>query len=358
MKTLKDTTEHCLSSIRSFAVRGTAFIKRHPRILSVTGLALISFVMLFTVTATLSRVVVDDNGTTYTLLTLGRTPETILAGAGITLADDDVVTAQLDGTQKRISIERAFDVSIIMNDGTSTVVRLTSGTTVSDALKLAGVTVTDGTVTDVAGTTPVTDGLNINVEQFESAQRTQTEEVPFITTYRYSETLPMGSRQVLTEGKVGEKTYTYRDYLQDGAVVRSDLLSEELTVQPVNAVVMVGQGKVSEMAEKYPLDENGVPQGYKTVLNGKACAYTAPAGSITATGTVPQIGTVAVNPKIIPYGSKLFIASDDGYVYGYATAEDTGGALVSNRILADLYMDTDADCYAFGRRNVKVYILE
>ena len=62
---------------------------------------------------------------------------------------------------------------------------------------------------------------------------------------------------------------------------------------------------------------------------------------------------------MIPYGTKLFICSEDGKtVYGYATAADTGGAMLSGRILVDLYYDTVAECYQFGVRNMRVYVLD
>lgn len=357
MNKLKNLFTQHVSRVPSLFVQAKDVVRQHPAWSGVAALVLLSFVMLFSVTASLSPVTVDDDGVTRTVLTLCRTPKAILASAGISLADDDVVTASLDGPDKYICIERAFDVSITVNNGESTIVRLTNGT-VDDALKLAGVKTDAGTVTNIATTTPLTDGLNICVEQLDTEERVETEEVPFVTTYKYTEDQPVGSRQVIQAGAAGMKTCRYRDYLQDGEVVRSELLSEELTKQPVNAVILVGQGKVSEMASQFPLDENGLPKNYKTVLEGKACAYTAKPGAKTATGTIPKVGTVAVNPKIIPYGSKLFIVSNNGYVYGYATAEDTGGALMKNAIIADLYMDTVEDCYAFGRRNVKVYILE
>ena len=349
-------SEHRVSDLPTLFEKGKQLVKAHPAWAALASLALMSFVMLFAVTAALMPVTVDDDGATRTVFTLGRTPQTILAGAGIRLADDDIVTSSLDGPEKRICIERAFDVSVTIN-GDAKVVRLTNGT-VNDALKLAGVQADATTITNVATNAPLSDGLNICVEQLETVTRTTTEEVEYITSYRYTDEKPIGSRVYLQVGKPGEKTCTYVDYVKNGEVVRSELVSEELTKQPVNAVVLVGQGEGNEMAKLFPLDENGLPIHYKTVIEGKACAYTANPGAVTATGTVPQIGTVAVNPKIIPYGSKLFIVSDDGYVYGYATAEDTGGALMKNQIIADLYMNTREDCFQFGRRNVKVYILE
>lgn len=77
----------------------------------------------------------------------------------------------------------------------------------------------------------------------------------------------------------------------------------------------------------------------------------------TATGIKPQRGVVAVDPKVIPLGSRLYIESMDGLPsYGYAYAGDTGGAIKGNRI--DLFHNTPAECRSFGRRNVRVYILD
>ena len=107
------------------------------------------------------------------------------------------------------------------------------------------------------------------------------------------------------------------------------------------------------------IDHKGNSISYTSVLTGSATAYTASPGSHTSTGAVAQRGRVAVNPNIIPYGTKLYIASPDGsYVYGYAVAADTGGALSSGSALVDLFYDTLSECYKFGRRTMNVYILE
>ena len=65
----------------------------------------------------------------------------------------------------------------------------------------------------------------------------------------------------------------------------------------------------------------------------------------------------AVDPSVIPLGSRLFvIASDGSVVYGFATAEDTGGNIKGNKV--DLYYNSDSLCRSFGRRNVTVYVLD
>lgn len=106
-------------------------------------------------------------------------------------------------------------------------------------------------------------------------------------------------------------------------------------------------------------DENGIPLEYKQKLSGKSTTYIM--GHTTATGTPVHPGVVAVNPKIIPYGSKMYIVANDGSgaVYGYCSAEDTGGFIyMSNGPLVDLYVWTMQDVYAWGNHPVDVYILE
>ena len=79
-----------------------------------------------------------------------------------------------------------------------------------------------------------------------------------------------------------------------------------------------------------------------------ATAYTH-TGYRTATGTWPSRGTIAVDPTIIPLGTRLFVEG-----YGEGIAEDTGGAIQGHII--DLYMESEDECWAWGRRQVKVQV--
>lgn len=103
-------------------------------------------------------------------------------------------------------------------------------------------------------------------------------------------------------------------------------------------------------------DENGLPENYSYIVEGRASAYCT--GSVTATGTVPHQGSVAIDPSVIPYGKMMYIVSLDGsIVYGYCRAEDTGGFVWngSGRV-ADLYMNSYSDCMAWGVRGVRIYV--
>ncbi len=109
----------------------------------------------------------------------------------------------------------------------------------------------------------------------------------------------------------------------------------------------------------FELTADGIPVNYKKLITGKASAYTYGDGNKTATGKGVRPGYVAVNPKIIPYGTKLFIRTPDGkYMYGYASAEDTGGFIYwSNPRVVDLFFTSESACRTFGVRNIEIYVL-
>ena len=105
--------------------------------------------------------------------------------------------------------------------------------------------------------------------------------------------------------------------------------------------------------------EDGDTLSYKRVISCSATAYTTELqqNKITATGTVAHVGGIAVDPKVIPYGTRMYIVSASGaWCYGYAVAEDCGGGIKGNKV--DLFFDTYDECISFGVRDAVIYILE
>lgn len=90
------------------------------------------------------------------------------------------------------------------------------------------------------------------------------------------------------------------------------------------------------------------PEPEVMIFEATAYCYT---GNQTATGTWPSRGTIAVDPAIIPLGTRLYVEG-----YGEGIAEDTGGAIQGHII--DLYMESEDECWAWGRRTVEVRIIE
>ncbi|WP_419874490.1 3D domain-containing protein [Candidatus Pristimantibacillus sp. PTI5] len=112
---------------------------------------------------------------------------------------------------------------------------------------------------------------------------------------------------------------------------------------------------------------NGKEYAYSKSLSVKATAYTAAAsengkwGAVDYFGDKLKVGTIAVDPKIIPLGTKLYVTGYDynGLPQGgmVATATDTGGSIKGKRI--DIFVPgVTSQARSFGFQNVKVFILE
>ena len=174
--------------------------------------------------------------------------------------------------------------------------------------------------------------------------------------------------------KVVKKKVTYTIKIVNGKVKKKFISKTKVTKKARKKVILIGtKRKNYTMFENNPttyktkskggigtiVDHRGKTVAYKKVISGMATAYSASAGARTSTGDSVHIGGVAVNPSIIPYGSKLYIQNSDGsFVYGYAVANDTGGfAYNGSGTLVDLFYTSNSACCQFGRRSVNVYIL-
>ena len=263
---------------------------------------------------------------------------------------------------------KKYDVKISV-DGKN--IGLKCAGSVSDALEAANVQVENEDLINIGLSEPLGSGTEIIINRVNIVEEVQVEVIEYATKYQEDDKQLIGYTETVVDGEEGEVETTFRHVYVDGELVSSDVIDEDIT-QPVDEVIVIGT-KEEEPEPVYEkavpagttpksadieLDENGIPVNYTGVLTGEATAYSASAGALTSTGKTPQVGYVAVDPKIIPYGTELYIVSVDGKrTYGYAVAEDTGGALVSGRVLVDLYMDTESECYNWGRRDVNVYIL-
>lgn len=168
------------------------------------------------------------------------------------------------------------------------------------------------------------------------------------------------------EGQNGVALLTVKTRYENGKPLSQTVLSQQTVQQPTDRIVLYGEAHTAS-AQTHPAEptaQDGVlttPDGqtfaYSRVLSCTATAYSCEGYvGTTAIGTTARIGAVAVDPNYIPYGTKLYIVSDDGaYLYGTATAEDCGNFRGYH---IDLYFDTVAECWTFGRRSCTVYILK
>ncbi len=298
----------------------------------------------------------------------------VIAEAGVVLDDNDAVNADINGelTDNTDLVVTRYHKVTVHDNGATQIVDVPEGT-VANVLSAANITLGEEDTLSVAETEPVTDGMEITVNRVTYATQTVTEDVPFETEVIETADLYKGETQVQTAGVNGTKTAVKECKFVNGQLVESTDVAVLSETAPVTEVQLVGTktkpaavtsvSTASASAQTGAtisgntiVDANGNVLNVARVIPGDCTAYTG--GGITATGAPAAVGRVAVNPNVIPYGTKLYIASPDGsVVYGYAIASDTGGALMSGRVLVDLYYNTQGECINFGRRQMNVYIL-
>lgn len=311
-------------------------------------------------------VTIADGAETKNYFTSLDDPNQILTEQGYTLGSDDVMqfTSFLENTGT-ITILRAFNVPVQVDGGTVNV-PIAEGT-VADVLTKGAITVSGDDLMNMAMTQQVTPGTEIVINRITYQDKTENRDIPFDTVQTSTAALKRGHSDIARQGEVGTLQVTSKQTLKDGVVIEENVLSETVIKEPVSAHVRVGTAMQTPVVkdatpDSLVLDEKGIPVSYSKVLSGKSAAYTAGANARTASGRKAAIGTVAVNPNVIPYGTKLYIVSSDHrYVYGYAVAADTGTALMDGRIVVDLYFGARSTGYAasckWGIKNVDIYVL-
>ena len=268
----------------------------------------------------------------------------------------------------QIEITRFYNITLNINAKESTVY-VPKGT-VKNALDYLEIYLSHEDTVSCDLNSPIEKGMYLTVNKIDYNERTETEVIPYATVTIKTDKLLKGEKKVETAGVDGERIVLIREKLVNGVVVESVKTKELSKSDPIDEVVLEGTSEVSsnnssfsksneDSIENSSVTVSGKPISYKSVLKGSCTAYTAPSGALTSTGRIAQVGYVAVNPNIIPYGTELYICSEDGsFVYGYAIAADTGGALMDGSALVDLYYDTESECINFGRRTLCVYILD
>lgn len=306
------------------------------------------------------EVSVKNNGVIKKIVVSGGTVADALNQAGVKLGENQISVPSASTEIKSdtdIVILNAKKVSLT-TDGKTQNVLLPYGK-VGESIILAGIRLSQDDILSVDCNTKVDDISELSIKRVIYKNVSVTEAVPFESKKENSDEIDLGDSKLKTKGVDGEKLVTKRVKYIDGEKDDEKVISEKITKKPVDEVTLVGtKGAASAGGAGTFTDENGVKVSYSYKLTGSGTAYTAPAGALTASGHEVYEGGVAVNPALIPYGSKLYIETTDGsFSYGYATAIDTGGALMDGSAIVDLFYFSLDDCYSFGRRDVNVYVL-
>ncbi len=327
---------------------------------------LVSLLLLSQTVLAENTYVITDGARVFTYTTNATDPAAVLGEAGLRLDEGDSYTTQPGMGMSSITIQRGQDITV---EYCGELIRISShGETVAELLSRLNIALGENDVASLPLDADTFDGMVLRVDQVLHLDETYTSTLRHEVIYCYDESLPEGVETVLTEGVDGQLTCTATVTYVNGEETNRVVHSELVSMLPTTEVIAFGSAPVQEVEPGgMPIIGDGtitLPTGevltYSRTMQVDASGYNksnAGCDDWTATGTWARVGAIAVDPRMIPYGTRMFIISNDGaYVYGLATAEDCGGAIKGNRV--DLYFDTNYECFQFGRRNCTVYILD
>ena len=197
------------------------------------------------------------------------------------------------------------------------------------------------------------DGMEIEVINVTEEVIKESKSVPFEVNVVEDKDLLKGQTKVEEEGKAGENQLVYKITYHNGKQVEKIFVEEVVSEKPINKIVKKGT-KVEEVKVASSRGESSRKISSNVNSKGKhmsvvATAYTG--DSITSTGKKPKWGPIAVDPKVIPYGTKVYIPQFNKTFI----AEDCGGAIKGNKI--DIFMNDESSVYNWGRKTIDIYIV-
>lgn len=260
--------------------------------------------------------------------------------------------AKVDATQK-VTLQCKCKVNLHIG-GKQVATYETTKTTVGEFLQEKKVPLTPWDELKTKPDQKIVDGMNVKIDKIETKISKTVEEIPFKNEEKKSDQLTKGKKEVKKKGTKGKKIYevvvTYyngKPLMKDGKPVKEKRLVKE--IKPVDQLVLVGtKPNEDEETANQTTPSQTTPSGGQTMVV-QATGYTH-TGNRTATGTIPKRGTIAVDPRVIPLGTRIYVPG-----YGYGVAEDTGG-VVNGRII-DLFFNTRSEAINWGRRTIQIKIL-
>lgn len=332
------------------------------------------------------KITITVDGKQQTIHTTADQVSEVLKAANIKVSEHDKLSPKLNakvGSDSNIAIEKAFQVTLI--DGMKEKKIWSTSTTVADFLKQQEIKVNKLDRVEQKMEEVLIPNDVIQVVRVEKVTDVVEAKTNFAVETRKDKGLLKGNEKVVQEGKKGLTKSTYEITTENGKAVSRVLKSEKVVSAPTKKVIAVGTKVVTASVSRGTTSSNKATTTVKTSTakattakattaktttasaspspsEGKefyvsATAYTAfcnGCSGITATGinlrSNPGLKVIAVDPSVIPLGSKVWVEG-----YGYAIAGDTGGAIKGMKI--DLFMPNKDQAFGFGRKQVKIKIL-
>lgn len=302
------------------------------------------------------QIEITVDGEIQTLTTTDDLVSEILAKANVSVTEHDAITPAADaevGPKNKIAIEKAFEVTLL--DGNEEKKVWSTSTTVADFLKLYNIQLSEFDRVKQKMDELVVPNSEIQVVRVEKVTDVVEEETNFAVETKKEDSLLKGKEKIVQDGANGTVSRTYEVVKENGKEVSRNMVNEKIIKEPTKKVVAVGT-KVVTASVSRGANSSATPSTGKEFYV-TATAYTASCNGcsgVTATGvnlkSNPNLKIIAVDPGVIPLGSKVWVEG-----YGYAVAGDTGGAIKGNKI--DVFMPSKSKAYDFGRQKVRVKVL-
>lgn len=348
-----------------------AMASKQMRLIGIAILTAITAAVITLLNCSVNTFKVFDGEKNYIVRTLSSDVEKVLSNLSLKSQDYTIESTIVDGKTTKVDILYNFPVYIVYGDKTLEV-SVCKGT-VGDAIKKAGFTVDEFDFIEPALDTNLTKNQYIDFTDINYVSGVYTESIPYMVQTLYSPDTEKGVKKTITAGVNGLREISYTEKIVNGVSVEKTVTGSTVVAAAVNAKEVIGTkvtagngltnydvNSISVLNPPFTinLDANGNPTSYVSKMTVRATAYTY-TGNNCSTGVAPKPGYIAVNPKVIPYGTKMYIKSPDGsIIYGYAVAADTGGFIKKYPTGVDLFMATRSACVNFGVRNMEIYILE
>ncbi len=286
----------------------------------------------------------------------------VLRQTHVTLSKGDVLAPREDADVAdgmTVVVRHAIPVTVRVGDVESRIDVV--GTTVADALSAAGAAISpDAEVTPPLDTKLVA-GMVVTAPQRFARIKTNEVVVPFKTETFVDSSLPKGTRQIIANGASGLKIQVTKTIVADGVEGAPQVTAEKIVTRPSPQLEAVapggskaGAGGAKIIPAKRSKGSSKPQTGRRLRLLSTAYSPNEPGGGGgpgTALGHPAVFGVVAVDPRVIPLGSRVYVVG-----YGYAMAYDTGGDIKGDRI--DLCFNTGGECDRWGVRPVTVIVLD
>ncbi len=340
---------------------------KQMRVSAISFLTALTIAVVTLLNCSIHTIKIFDGEKTYTVRSLNNNVASVMSGLELKSQNYEILKTEVSDRLTSVEISYGFPVYITMGDQTFEIEFY--GGTVADVLKNTDITVDEFDFIEPSLDTEITETVYIDYTDIEYVDGSYQEKIPFKTETVYSNSMNKGTSKTTKQGSEGLKNVYYTEKFVNGVSVEKNVTNTEVVTEAVNAQVTVGKKEVVKTssdvkcistlspASPIELDANGNPVNYKSKMTVRATAYTY-TGNKCATGVAPQPGYIAVNPKVIPYGTKMYIKTVDGkYIYGYAVAADTGGFIKNHPTGVDLFFTSNSACDAFGVRYAEIYIL-